>query len=256
MITYSSGNHAQAVAYAARALGVSAVIVMPTTAPKIKIERTITYGGEVLLEGTTSIERRRRAEHEAAQRGLAMIPPFDDPMVIAGQATVGREILEDAPDADRVYVPIGGGGLISGVAAAFKRAGASARIIGVEPVGGACMTAALAAGHPTTLETTGSIADGLLPVRAGDLTFEHVRAFVDEVVTVSDDAIARAVAWLFERCKLVVEPSGAATVAAAVDPAARDADREARETVAVVSGGNIASSTLCELLVGATPPAR
>lgn len=254
VITYSSGNHAQAVAYAARLLEVPAVVVMPTTAPAIKVTKTRGYGAEVLFEGTTSEQRRVRAESVAQERGLTMVPPFDDPAVIAGQATVGQEIHAQEPDVARVYVPIGGGGLISGVAAALKLADAHVVVIGVEPVGAACMAAARAAGQPTTLEATASVADGLLPVRAGDLTFAHVQRFVDDVVTVEDDAIVDAVGWLFDRAKLVVEPSGAASVAAALacDPPARE------KTVAVVSGGNVAASAFCDLLSrsDATSPRR
>ncbi len=251
VITYSSGNHAQAVAYAARAIGVSAVVVMPHTASTVKVEGARAYGAEVLFEGTTSAERQTRAEAEAARRGLTMIPPFDDPTIIAGQGTVGREILEDVPHIDRLYVPIGGGGLISGVAAAVKRTQplTGTRVIGVEPVGAACMTASLEAGHPVTLASTHSVADGLLPVRPGDLTYEHVETFVDDVVTVQDETVERAVAWLCRFAKLVVEPSGAVTVAAAFeDEAPSDGT-----TVAVLSGGNIALSALSELLVAHTP---
>ena len=175
VITYSSGNHAQAVACAARARGVPAVVVMPRTAPAIKVAGARGYGAEVLLEGTTSAERRARAEREAARRGLTMVPPFDHPDIIAGQATVGREIVADAPDVSRVYVPVGGGGLLSGVAAAIKRARPAVRVVGVEPAGAACMAASLAAGRPVTLDATASVADGLLPVRPGDLTFAVTR---------------------------------------------------------------------------------
>lgn len=256
VITYSSGNHAQAVAYAARVLEIPAVVVMPTTAPPIKVEGARSYGAEVLLEGTTSVERRVRAEREATRRGLTMIPPFDDPAIIAGQGTVGREILEDAPTIERVFVPIGGGGLISGVAAAIKLRRPSVTVIGVEPVGAACMASSRRSGHPVTLESTGSVADGLLPVRPGDLTYEHVEAFVDDLVTVQDAAIERAVAWLFRRAKLVVEPSGAATMAAVLDDGAGGGAKG--RTVAVLSGGNIASSALCEILAkdAATNPLR
>ena len=167
VITYSSGNHAQAVAWAARALGLPAVVVMPETAPAVKVEGTRSYGAEVSFEGTTSVQRRRRAEALAAERGLTMVPPFDHPEIIAGQGTVGLEILEDRPAVDTVYVPIGGGGLVAGVAAAVKRRRPSARVIGVEPVGAAAMARSVEAGAPVTLESVASIADGLLPVRPG-----------------------------------------------------------------------------------------
>ncbi|MYD86420.1 MAG: threonine/serine dehydratase, partial [Acidobacteria bacterium] len=203
VITYSSGNHAQAVACAARGLGLPAVVVMPETAPAVKVEGTRSYGAEVFFEGTTSVQRRRRAEALAAERGLTMVPPFDHPEIIAGQGTVGLEIVADAPQVDTVYAPIGGGGLIAGVAAAVKRARPAARVIGVEPVGAAAMARSVEAGAPVTLDSVASVADGLLPVRPGDLTFAHVAAFVADIVTVADDAIVSAVRWLATRAKLV-----------------------------------------------------
>lgn len=234
VITFSSGNHGQAVALAARELGAPAVVVMPTSAPAIKVEGAKAFGAEVILEGTTSAHRRARAEAEAAARGLTMVPPFDHEWIIAGQGTLGLEILEQCPEVRTVFVPVGGGGLIAGVATAIKRTRPDVRVVGVEPAGAAKMTAALAAGGPVTLEKTSSIADGLLTMRAGDLTFAHVRAFVDEVVTVADAEIAAAVEWLFSTARIVAEPSGAATTAAVL---AREADGA---TVAVVSGGNVA----------------
>ena len=247
VITYSSGNHAQAVACAARGLGLPAVVVMPETAPAVKVEGTRSYGAEVLFEGTTSVQRRRRAEAVAAQRGLTMVPPFDHPEIIAGQGTVGREILEDHPSVDTVYVPIGGGGLIAGVAAAVKQRRPATRIVGVEPVGAAAMARSVEAGAPVTLDAVESIADGLLPVRPGDLTFAHVAAFVDRIVTVKDDDIAAAVRWLATRAKLVVEPSGAATVAAVLFSGGADPGPDGA-TVAILSGGNIAPAKLAALL--------
>ena len=218
---------------------------MPRTAPAVKVAGARGYGAEVLFEGTTSVERRTRAEREAQGRGLVMIPPFDHPAIIAGQATVGREIVEDARQVARVYVPVGGGGLLAGVATAVKQAHPSARVIGVEPVGAACLAASLAAGRPVTLERTASVADGLLPVRPGDLTFAAARALVDDVVEVEDEAIERGVAWLCRHAKLVAEPSGAAATAAvlAAEPAP-----DAGVSVAVVSGGNVAPAALADLL--------
>jgi len=251
VITYSSGNHAQALAYAARALNVPAVVVMPTTASAIKVEGERGYGAKILKEGTTSLERRGRVEQVALERGLTIVPPFDHEDIVAEQGTVGHEILDALPDVNRVYVPLGGGGLLSGVSAAVVQARPSAKVIGVEPVGAARMTASLAAGHPVTLESVGSVADGLLPVRPGDLTFAHVRRFVDQVVTVPDEAIERAVAWLFRHAKLVVEPSGAAGVAALLDDADAGEGATGEKTVAVLSGGNIAPSTLVEIMARA-----
>ena len=233
VVTYSSGNHGQAMALAARELGAPAVVVMPTTAPAIKVEGARAFGAEVIFAGTTSTERRQRAEHEAAARGLTMVPPFDHEMIIAGQATLGLEILDQQPDVETVLAPVGGGGLLAGVAAAIKRVRPQVRVVGVEPMGAAAMKASLEAGHVVTLPKTESIADGLMPVRPGDLTFAHAQAFVDEVVTVDDDQIVDAVIWLFTSAKIVAEPSGAATVAAAMAGAGRGV------TVAIVSGGNI-----------------
>ncbi len=233
------------VALAAGHVGVPAIVVMPTTAPRIKVEGAQALGAEVIFEGTTSADRKRRAEALADDRGLQMVPPFDHPWIIAGQGTVGLEILRDCPEVTRVLVPVGGGGLISGVAAALKQRRPDVRVIGVEPDGAAKMRASLAAGHPVTLDRVESIADGLVPVRPGNLTFDHVRRLVDEIVTVSDDAVARAVLWLFRRAKLVVETSGAATLAAILEEEPVGADDG--QTVVVLSGGNIAVETLAEL---------
>jgi threonine dehydratase len=247
VVTYSSGNHGQAVALAARALGARAVVVMPTTAPAIKVERTRAFGAEVIFAGTTSADRRVRAEAEVAARGLTMVPPFDHEWIIAGQGTAGLEILEQQPEVAAVLVPIGGGGLIAGVAAAIKQSRPGVRIIGVEPVGAAAMKASIAAGHPVSLPKTESIADGLMPVRPGDLTFAHVHAFVDAILTIPDEDIVSAVVWLFANAKLVVEPSGAAAVAAALSGAAEREFTSDGPVVAIVSGGNIAVDTLAAL---------
>jgi threonine dehydratase len=249
VITYSSGNHGQAMALAARRLGAPAVVVMPTTAPAIKVEGARGYGAEVILEGTTSADRRARAEAEAARRGLTMVPPFDHGWIIAGQGTAGLEILEQRPDAAMVLVPVGGGGLIAGVAAAIKATNPAIRVIGVEPAGAAAMKASVEAGRAVTLPSTHSIADGLMPVRPGDLTLAHVQAFVDAVVTVEDHEIVGAVLWAFEHAKLVVEPSGAASLAAVL---AGVVDRQVPNlpdgpAVAILSGGNMAAARLEEL---------
>ena len=248
VITYSSGNHGQAVSLAASRLGVPAVIVMPTTAPKVKVAGVKRWGAEVIFEGTTSIERKVRAEAILAERGLTMIPPFDHAWIIEGQGTCGLEIVDELQDVDVVVAPIGGGGLISGVSAAVRQAHPTARVIGVEPVGAAKMTASLAAGHPVTLDKAESIADGLIPVRPGDLTFAHTREFVDQVVTVTEENIARAALWLFHEMKQVAEPSGAATTAAVLWPGDESplADRDLR-VVAIVSGGNVSPETLVTL---------
>ncbi len=247
VITYSSGNHGQAMALAARHLGAPSVVVMPTTAPSIKVEGAKAFGAEVIFAGTTSSERRARAEEEAAGRGLTMVPPFDHEWIIAGAGTTGLEILDQLPDAAGILVPIGGGGLISGIAAAVKQVNPQVKVIGVEPVGAAAMKASVEAGRPVTLPTTASVADGLMPVRPGDITFAHVQRFVDAIVTVDDPAIVDAVLWTFARAKLVAEPSGAATVAAALYGALDAALHIDGPLVAVVSGGNIALEKLDEL---------
>ena len=235
VITYSSGNHGQGVAMAAHLMGVPAVVVMPTTAPAVKVEGVKTFGAEVIFEGTTSLDRQRRAEAEAAARGLSMIPPFDHPMIIAGQGTVALELLEQVPDLGTVFVPMGGGGLIAGVSAAIKQARPGVRVVGVEPQSAAKMRAALDAGHPVTLDRSASIADGLMNLRAGDTTFAHVQRFVDELVAVPEDAIGAAVGWLYRNARLVVEPSGAATTAAVT----LGLGAPVGTVAAIVSGGNV-----------------
>ena len=236
VVTYSSGNHGQAMAIAARRLGMPAVVVMPTTAPAVKVDGARSYGAEVHFAGTTTIDRRLAAEALAGERGLTMVPPFDDVEIVAGQGTVGLEIVEQQPTVAAVYVPVGGGGLISGIAAAISRLAPSVRLVGVEPSGAPKMTRSLAAGHPVTLDRVDSIADGLLAVRPGDITFAHVRALVDEVIAVSDDEIRQAMRFLAAQTKLVAEPSGAAALAGAMRLAA---DGSAGVQVAVVSGGNV-----------------
>lgn len=244
VITYSSGNHAQAVALAARLHDVRVVVVMPITASQIKRDGAERFGAEVVLEGTTSLERGAKAESIAEEQGLMMVPPFDDPRIIAGAGTVGLEIAEDWDAFDSVLVPIGGGGLCSGTAAALRRLRADVRILGVEPTGGASMKAALVAGEPVTLDRTESIADGLMPLRTGDLTFEHVRELVDDVVLVDDVAIREATSLLFKQQRLVVEFSGAASVAALRTGLV---ETEGRRVVAIVSGGNVDPTLLVDL---------
>lgn len=245
--TYSSGNHAQAVALAATAFGVRAVVVMPTTAPQVKVEGARALGAEVVFEGTTSLERKARCEAIAAEEGLHVVPPFDHPAIIAGQGTAGLEILEDFPEVDTVLAPIGGGGLFAGTCVAMRALRPEVRLVGVEPVGGASMKAALEAKRVVTLEATASIADGLLPVRAGELTFEHIRDLADEVVTVEDEAIREATRRLVTDHHLVVEFSGAATVAALLSGAL---DVGGRRVAAILSGGNMDPTLLEGLFAG------
>ena len=245
VVTYSSGNHAQAVAYAAREFGIDAVIVMPENAPRVKVDGTKRLGAQVVERGTTSLERLELAESLRDERGLVMIPPFDHPDIIAGQGTVGLEILEDWGDVEAVLVPIGGGGLISGIAAWVKRERPDVRVIGVEPTGAAAMKRSLEAGEVVTLDRIDSIADGLLPVRPGQLTFAHTRELVDEVVLVDDEAIREAATRLLLRGRLLVEFSGAATVAALLTGAVTG-----RRVAAVLSGGNIDPHRIPALLPG------
>jgi threonine dehydratase len=244
VITYSSGNHAQAVALAAGIRGVPAVVVMPTTAPAVKVAGAKRLGARVVFEGTTSLERKARAEQIAADEGLTMVPPFDHPWIIAGQGTVGLEIVEEWPEVDTVVVPIGGGGLAAGVSVAVKGLRPEAQVWGVEPVGGASMKAALEAGGPVTLDATSSVADGLLPVRAGALTWAHLDRLADGVVTVSEEAIRCGTAFLLHRHRLVAEYSGGATSGAVIEGAL---DLAGRRVAVVVSGGNLDPSLLPDL---------
>ena len=237
VITYSSGNHGQAVALAAHLLGIPAVIVMPETATRVKVDGVRRYGAEAIFAGTTSLDRQARAEQEAAARGLTMVPPFDHPWIVAGQGTAGLEILEQKPDVTAVYVPLGGGGLAAGVSAAVKQRRPDVRVVGVEPAGAPKMSASLAAGAPVTLERTASIADGLLALRPGALTFAHVRAFIDDVVQVSEEEIRDGLRWLFREARLVAEPSGAVTTAAIL----KAGDSLSPGAVAIVSGGNVSA---------------
>jgi|GEM_PF-1152016 len=245
IITYSSGNHAQAVAMAAKFFDTQAVVVMPETAPQVKIDRTKELGARIVFAGTTSTERRERAEKLASKEKLTMIPPFDDFDIIAGQGTVGRELVQDWPDVQAVLVPVGGGGLIAGIAAWVREALPHARIIGVEPEAAPSMKTSLEAGEPVTIAPGKSIADGLMPVRPGDLTFAHAKDYVHEVVTVPDDALKEAVALLWAHSKIVVEFSGAAGVAALL--AERWVPNGLR-TAVVITGGNIDPAVAAGLL--------
>lgn len=245
VVAYSSGNHAQGVALAARLFGVRAVVVMPTTAPAVKRDGALRLGAEVVLEGTTSVERQRRAEAIASAEGLGIIPAFDHPDIIAGQGTVGLEILEDWPAVETIVVPIGGGGLIAGIAAFVKQRRPSVRVIGVEPRTADAMKRSCEAGQLVTIPPATTIADGLMPVRPGDLTFAHAREWVDDIVTVDDDAILDATRRLLRESRLVVEFSGAATAAALLAGAI---DVRGARTVAVLSGGNLDALRALELL--------
>jgi threonine dehydratase len=246
VIAPSSGNHAQAVALAAKLFGVPATVVMPTSVTPAKRSGAERLGACVVLAGLTTQDRMTRAEELVLEQGLTLVPPYDDPRIIAGQGTVGLEIAADLPNVDTVLVPVGGGGFSAGVAAAIKLSLPTARIVGVEPAGAPKLTRARAAGKPVRLEHSSGLADGLLAVQIGTLTFAHHERFLDDVVTVDDDALRGAMRLLLDRMKLVVEPSGAITVAALLD--GRVAPRGGGATVAVLSGGNIEWDGLRELL--------
>jgi len=238
VITYSSGNHGQAVAYAACYVGMRAVVVMPETAPAVKIAGVKRWGGEVVLEGRTSEDRQRKAEEIARQEGLTIISPFDHPDIVEGQATLGLEIAEQLPDVAAVAVPVGGGGLIAGVVAGLDAAGSRAEVWGVEPSGAPKLQRSLAAGRPQRLERTASIADGLITLTVGAVPFAELSRHLQRVagvVLVEDESIRDAMHFLWRECRLAVEPSGAATTAAVRSGALRPP----APTVLVVSGGNV-----------------
>jgi threonine dehydratase len=248
VISYSSGNHAQGVAYAARALGVRAIIVMPGNAPKNKLEATAALGAEVVTVGPSSEERRLRAEELAAEHGYVIVPPYNDEKIIAGQGTVGLEILEDLPTVETVLVPVGGGGLIGGVAAAIKLSNPRVKVIGVEPEVAADAQASLRAGHVVSFaadQVTQTLADGLRTQSIGAINFEHIRAYVDDIVSVKEEEIRLAMRALSGDSKTVAEPSGAVAPAAFLFHASELP--RTKINVAVISGGNIDPEMLREL---------
>jgi len=249
VVAHSSGNHAQAVAYAAQHLGVPAVIVMPNNAPRLKLDMTRAFGAEVIVVGPASEDRARKAEEIGRARGLTSIPPYDDARIIAGAGTVGLEILEDLPDVGTVLVPVSGGGLISGVAAALKQQRPEVRVVGVEPEFAADARDSLRSGTLVTYpaEQVGqTLADGLRVQHLGSLNWAHVQAFVDDVVTVSEAELRRAARETTLRSRLVTEPSGAVTIAATLYH--RAALGTTGPLVAVLSGGNLDPDLLVELL--------
>jgi threonine dehydratase len=263
VISYSSGNHAQGVAYAARALGVKAIIVMPGNAPKNKLDATAALGAEIVIVGPSSEERRLRAEQLAAEHGYAIVPPYNDEKIIAGQGTVGLEILEDLPNVETVLVPVGGGGLISGVSAAIKLSNAElshpalghpqlgqprVNVIGVEPELASDARASLRAGRIVSFpagQVSQTLADGLRTQSIGAINFEHIRAYVDDIVSVTEDEIRAAMRALNANAKTLAEPSGAVAAAAFLFHA--DELPKTAINVAVVSGGNIDPTLLAEL---------
>jgi threonine dehydratase len=248
VISYSSGNHAQGVAYAARALGVKSVIVMPDNAPTIKREATAGLGAEIVIVGPGSAERQIKAEELAAQHGYVIVPPFNDEQIIAGQGTMGLEILEDLPDVETVLAPVGGGGMISGVAAAIKLSKPSTKVIGVEPELAADAQASLRAGKIVQFpasDVSRTIADGLRTQSIGPINFEHIRRYVDDIVSVSEKEIREAVRLLASNPATVAEPSGAVAVAGFLFQG--DKLPKTKVNVAIISGGNIDPTMLEEL---------
>ncbi len=262
VISYSSGNHAQGVAYAARALGVKAIIVMPGNAPKNKLDATAALGAEIVTVGPSSEERRLRAEQLAAEHGYAIVPPYNDEKIIAGQGTVGLEILEDLPNVETVLVPVGGGGLISGVSAAIKLSNTElshpqlaklvqapkVKVIGVEPELASDARASLRAGRIVSFpaeQVSQTLADGLRTQSIGAINFEHIRAYVDDIVSVTEDEIREATRALSANPKTLAEPSGAVAAAAFLFHA--DELPKTAINVAVISGGNIDPTLLAEL---------
>jgi threonine dehydratase len=248
VISYSSGNHAQGVAYAARALGVKAIIVMPNNAPAIKREATAALGAEIVLVGPGSTERQLKAEELAAQHGYVIVPPYNDEKIIAGQGTIGLEILEDLPEVEAVFSPVGGGGLISGIAAAIKLTRPEVRVIGVEPELAADAQASLRAGKIVQFpadQVSRTIADGLRTQSVGSINFDHMQCFVDAIVTVTEDEIHLALKLLCAKPDTIAEPSGA--VATAGFLFSSDHLPKTTINVAIISGGNIEPKMLEEL---------
>jgi threonine dehydratase len=244
VIAPSSGNHAQAVALAAKLFGIPATVVMPTTVTPARRGGAERLGARVVLAGTTTFDRLQKAEELVEREGSTLVPPYDHNLIIAGQGTVGLEIAADAPHIENVLVPVGGGGFSAGVAAAIKQKLPKARVIGVEPTTSPKLSEARAAGRPVRIPASGGLADGLLAVEIGHVTFAHHQKYLDDVVLVDDDALRGAMRLLLDRLKLVVEPSGAITVAALLEQ--KFVPRG--PTVAVLSGGNVEWDGLCGLL--------
>lgn len=246
VITFSAGNAAQGLAYAASVYGIKAVACMPANASPIKVQATQGYGGEAVLHGTSK-DAFERMHQLIAEHGYTYVPPSDDPVMIAGNASMGLEIHDDAPDADLVIAPIGGGGMISGVATGLRAAGSKARIIGVEPEGAATMYGSLAAGKPTDLATPpNTIADGLAYPFGGKYTYPIVKELVEQVVLVSDEEIRQAMLQMMMRTKLYAEPSAAAPLAALTRY--REMIGPVKKVVLVISGGNLDPDRLKTLI--------
>jgi threonine dehydratase len=249
VVAHSSGNHAQGVAFAARALGVKATIVMPSTAPKVKLDGTRALGAEVVLVGPVSVDRIKKAEELEREHGMIAVPPYADEKIIAGAGTIGLEILEDLSDVDLVLVPVGGGGIISGIATAIKESNPKAKIIGVEPEFAADAQASLRSGKIQSISGESAMrtaADGLRSQSIGEINFEHIKKYVDDIITVQEDEIRQAMRRLLFSARVLAEPSGAVTTAAAMFhtgelPASN-------KTVAVLTGGNIEPQLFSDML--------
>ncbi|WP_051202015.1 threonine ammonia-lyase, biosynthetic [Ferrimonas senticii] len=239
VVAASAGNHAQGLALAAKKAGVRALIVMPTTTPEIKIEAVRGFGAEVLLHGDNFDGAYAKAQQLAAQQGYSMVPPFDDPQVIAGQGTIGLELLQQQRQLDAVFVPVGGGGLIAGVAAAIKALAPQIKVIAVEPDDAACLAAALQAGKPVDLPRVGLFADGVAVKRIGRDPFALAKHFVDEVVTVSSDEICAAIADIYQDCRAIAEPSGALSLAGLKRYVAANPQLKPLRLAAILSGANV-----------------
>jgi threonine dehydratase len=248
VLAYSSGNHAQAVAIAARLLGTHATIVMPEDAPAAKLDATRGYGAEVVLYDRWTERREEIGARLAEERGLELVAPYDDPLVMAGQGTVALELLEDVPELDVLLAPVSGGGLIAGCATVAKALRPGVRVVGVEPEAGDDTRRSLTAGARVRIDVPRTIADGLQVAEPGELTFEVNARRVDEIVTVSDDEIVDAMAFLFERMKLVAEPSGAVGIAALLSGTV---DARGRSVGVVLSGGNVGAARFAELVATA-----
>ncbi len=257
VITYSSGNHAQGVAYAARAVGAKAVIVMPSNAPAIKRAATMALGAEVVDVGLASSERLAKAEELVRAHGYVVIPPYDDEQIISGQATCGLEIVEQLPDVDLVLSPVSGGGLLSGVAAAVRQLRPNAKVVGVEPELAGDAAESFRSGNIvewSAEETTRTIADGLRTQSVGVRNFAHIQAFVDRIVTVTEAEIRAAMRAIVATTRLVPEPSGAVAAAALLFHASELPSY--KKAVAVISGGNVDPAMLAEVLTETASPRR
>jgi threonine dehydratase len=245
VIAASAGNHAQGVAYHAGRHGIRAEICMPLTTPLIKVSATKSYGAEVILHGANYDEACEEAVRRSQQFGLTFVHPFDDEVVIAGQGTMGLEILQQVPDIEAVIAPIGGGGLISGVACAVKEANPQVRVIGVQPARLPSMKVAIAEGHPVTLSPAATIADGIAVRRAGEKTLPLIQKYVDDIVTVDEEEIANAILLLLEREKTLAEGAGAAAIAALIN---RKTPLSGKKIAVLVCGGNIDVSLLSRIM--------